>query len=241
MRIHSSKELDKRIRDLKNQIRDAKRTGDTEYANELQQELTDAEFERDGEDEAESLKGRDKVKAYAITQASAVDAMYQAVTSSEDPSVVTSDELETDGGKSMAFVIESMFPGVVSEVEDETIEGSADGAVADELANGADMEARVTAAADPKTAIMKAANRLAKGKISVEQADGLDMIHFSTDVSALTFLVELGKLGVQFLTKKPSQVVKHGTDLVMISQLPSGERFSMNVDRRGFLDIVAVG
>jgi len=213
--------LAQRIKELKRQLQDAKRTGDRDFAEELRQEISDLELQQEGEETAEDLKSKGKVKAYTITPSS-VKAMYQAVTS----------DTTTDYVDVQADSIEALFPGVISNSEDtEAIESENEkSAVSKELA----------ASVNAKETILKCANRLAKGKITAEKDGDVDMIKFHTDVSALTFLVELGKYKLQFLTKKPSQVVKHGLDLVIMSELPTGEKFSMQVDKRGFLDLVAV-
>lgn len=60
--------LDKRIKIIRQQLQDAKRTGDREYAAELQQELDDLEHQEEGDDVATKLKKEHKVKSSFATR-----------------------------------------------------------------------------------------------------------------------------------------------------------------------------
>ncbi len=57
--------LDKRIKIIRQQIQDAKRTGDKEYQTELEQALRDLEHQQEGEDVANKLKKEGKVSSAA--------------------------------------------------------------------------------------------------------------------------------------------------------------------------------
>ncbi len=88
--------------------------------------------------------------------------------------------------------------------------------------------------------IVRTSQRLAKDQVEITQEDHTPVLFFKTDVSFLSFIMELGRLGVKAEITRPQQVVKLGQDTVIVSKLLRGPKVYFQVDKRGFLDAITL-
>ena len=88
--------------------------------------------------------------------------------------------------------------------------------------------------------IIQVANKLSKGKLKLEETEGVIAVYFHTDVSQVAFLLGLGKVGVNCKISRPQQVVRLGRDTVIAAQLIDGTKIYLQIDARGFLDVLTL-
>jgi len=88
--------------------------------------------------------------------------------------------------------------------------------------------------------IDRAVQRIAEGRYKVEVEQDVPVYYFEADVSAMAFMMSLGKMGVTTVVDRPGQVVKVGPDTVISLKTRGGLRLSLQIDKRGFLDVITM-